>query len=270
MKISEIHYCRECRISHHKTIRRLKDSFIERPDNFRDLSKIDMSILENYVAKNVIKKPAHFASLSRMASDISTEWKNGRRLTVSFMGGKKQVIDRIIRHAKIWMDHANIEFDFTPRKTPGNVRIAFDEDGGCWSLTGTEILSEDKAKPTMNFGWLTPRTDDLEYSRVVLHEFGHTLGCIHEHERPDNGIPWDKPKVYAYYKKVDEWSKEEVDEQVFSKYNKSQLRSNKLDKKSIMMYPVPEALSTGKFHIGWNNVLSAADKTFIAKLYPKK
>ena len=83
-----------------------------------------------------MKKPAHFTSLSRMAGEISKEWKKGRRLTVSFMGGKKQVKDRIIRHAKIWMDYANIEFDFTPSKTPGDVRITFDTHDGSWSLMG--------------------------------------------------------------------------------------------------------------------------------------
>lgn len=271
MKIENIYYCRECRISHHNSIKDLKNSFLEKPGNFRGISsKKDMGILEDYAFKNLVKKPAHFSSLSRMATEINKEWKKGRRLTVSFMGGKKEVKDRIIRHAKIWMDYANIEFDFTPRKKPGDVRIAFDTNDGSWSLMGTQILSEDKADPTMNFGWLTPTTDDLEYNRVVLHEFGHTLGCIHEHERPDNGIPWDKPKVYAYYKQTDDWSKEEVDEQVFSKYDISQIRAGKLDKRSIMMYPVPEKLTKGDFQIGWNNGLSDADKKFIAKLYPKK
>lgn len=271
MKISDIYYCRECRVSHHRTIKDLKNSFLERPGNLRGIvSKKDRGILEDYAHKNIIKKSEHFTSLSRMATEISKEWKNGRRLTVSFMGGKKQVKDRIIRHAKIWMDYANIEFDFTPGKKPGDIRIAFDTGDGSWSLMGTEILSEDRSKPTMNFGWLTPTTDDLEYNRVVLHEFGHSLGCIHEHERPDNGIPWDKPKVYAYYKQTDGWTKEEVDEQVFSKYDITQIRANKLDKKSIMMYPVPEKLTKGDFHIGWNNGLSAEDKKFIAKLYPKK
>ena len=270
MKIASIYYCRECRVSHHRRIKNLKNAFIENPRNLRGaVSSREIGILEDYSHKNIIKKPEHLVSLSRMATEISKEWKNGRRLTVSFLGGKKEVKDRIIRHAKIWMEYANIEFDFRQRKKPADVRIAFDSEDGSWSLLGTELLSEDKSLPTMNFGWLTPRTDDLEYNRVVLHEFGHTLGCIHEHERPDNGIPWDKPKVYAYYKKTDGWSKEEVDEQVFSKYDITQIRASKLDKKSIMMYPVPEQLTRGNFHIGWNNGLSEGDKKFIARLYPK-
>jgi hypothetical protein len=51
----------------------------------------------------------------------------------------------------------------------------------------------------MNYGWLLANTPDQEYSRVVLHEFGHALGAIHEHQHPAAGIPWDKPKVYEYY-----------------------------------------------------------------------
>jgi hypothetical protein len=230
----------------------------------------ELSVLEDYAMKNVIKKPEHFAVLSRMAVETKKEWKNGRTLTVSFIGGNKQVKDRLIRHANTWMDHANIEFDFKPRKKPGDIRISFRKKDGSWSYVGTEILSIPKNEPTMNFGWLTPTLDDIEFHRVVLHEFGHTLGCIHEHQRPDNGIPWDKPKVYTYYKQMDDWSEEEVDEQVFDKYDVSQLRSNQVDKDSIMMYPVPEELTKGRFSIGWNGNLSAADKKFIAKIYPKK
>jgi hypothetical protein len=76
--------------------------------------------------------------------------------------------------------------------------------------------------------------------------------------------------VYAYYKDSDGWSKEEVDEQVFSKYDRSMIRANKLDKKSIMMYEVPEELTKGDFSIEGNDFLSEADKKFIAKLYPNK
>jgi len=51
-------------------------------------------------------------------------------------------------------------------------------------------LFEDQKVPTMNFGWLNEDSDEDEYSRVVLHEFGHSLSCIHEHQHPANGIPW--------------------------------------------------------------------------------
>jgi len=44
----------------------------------------------------------------------------------------------------------------------------------------------------MNYGWLRDDTQDEEYSRVVLHEFGHALGCIHEHQQPKFGRVWDK------------------------------------------------------------------------------
>lgn len=271
MEISQIYYCRECRVSHHRTIKNLKNAVMEKPENIEGkFSAKEKVILEDYVWKNVLRSPDHFTALTRMATEVSKEWQNGRVISIAFMGGKKEVRDRITRHAKTWMEYANITFDFTVRRNPADVRIAFDTNDGSWSLMGTGLLSEDKTKSTMNFGWLTPTTDDLEYNRVVLHEFGHTLACIHEHERPDNGIPWDKPKVYAYYKRTNDWSEEEVDEQVFSKYNKSQIRANRLDKKSIMMYPVPEALTKGAYKIGWNEALSEGDKKFIAKLYPKK
>jgi hypothetical protein len=271
MDISKIYYCRECRVSHHLSIKNLKNAFIEKPGNLiKSVSDKEMAILENYAWKNVVKKPAHFTPLAKMASEINKEWKPGRVLKVSFMGGNKTVKERIIRHAKRWMDFANIELDFVTGKKPGDIRIAFDKKDGSWSYVGTEILSIGKTEPTMNFGWLTPTLDDIEYNRVVLHEFGHSLACIHEHERPDNGIPWDKPKVYEYYRQTDGWTKKEVDEQVFSLYDMDQVRANKLDKKSIMMYPVPEALTKGNYEIGWNNDLSENDKKFIARLYPKK
>ena len=271
MKEANIWYCRECRFSHHLSIKNVKNAFLENEEKILpNTNKTDRGILEDYAFKNIIKKPSSLVNLSRMATEISKEWKNGRTLTVSFIGGNKLVKERIIRQAKLWLNHANIELDFSPRIKKGNIRIGFDMNDGSWSYVGNQILSIPKNEPTMNFGWLTPTLDDEEYSRVVLHEFGHSLGCIHEHERPDNGIPWNKPKVYAYYAQKDGWSKNEVDDQVFDRYDKNIIRAGTLDKKSIMMYPVPDELTVGKYKIGWNRILSTEDKKFIAALYPKK
>jgi hypothetical protein len=29
----------------------------------------------------------------------------------------------------------------------------------------------------------------------VLHEFGHALGLVHEHQHPAGGIQWNRPQV---------------------------------------------------------------------------
>ena len=32
---------------------------------------------------------------------------------------------------------------------------------------------------------------------MILHEFGHALGLIHEHQNPIQAIDWNKPAVIA-------------------------------------------------------------------------
>ena len=269
MDLSRIYYCRECRASHHRAIRNLKNAVLESPRNIpAHIDARNRNILEDYAHKNRVKKPEHMGSLARMAIERNKEWSPGRVLTVSFIGGNRTVKERLIRHAQRWSAFANIVFDFTPRKKPGDIRISFRKKSGSWSEVGTDLLSVDKSEPTMNFGWLTPLLNDEEFGQVVLHEFGHSLGCIHEHSRPDAGIPWDKPKVYAYYKESDDWTPEEVDDQVFYRYDKSMIRCTRFDDRSIMMYAIPNILTKGDYEVPFNSDLSKSDKVYIARLYP--
>jgi hypothetical protein len=121
----------------------------------------------------------------------------------------------------------------------------------------------------MNYGWLTPGSPDNEYSRVVLHEFGHALACIHEHQHPEAGIPWDKEAVYSYYTgPPNNWTKAQVDHNLFRKYSASITQFSEFDPASIMLYSIPNAFTVGDFEVGWNRVLSATDREFIGVMYP--
>jgi hypothetical protein len=122
----------------------------------------------------------------------------------------------------------------------------------------------------MIFGGFTNDMNPLELGRVVIHEFGHALGCVHEQASPPASIPWDKAKVYAWYKSRIGWDKATVDHNVLKRYGKSEVVfTEQHDPESIMQYPVPNELTVGDYEIGWNTELSETDQVFIAKMYPR-
>jgi hypothetical protein len=200
-------------------------------------------------------------------------WPNGSTLKVRFLNGPDKVRERIIPYAQKWSEHANIRFDFGDHADAA-IRIAIRDDdkfrdAGSWSYLGTYALNIDDPEPTMNFGWLTTATAEDEYSRVVLHEFGHALGLIHEHQSPGAEIPWDRPAVYQYYEgPPNRWKPAEVDAQVFARYAGLNTQYTKFDTGSIMLYPIPGALTKDRLKVGWNRELSPTDIDFIGRMYP--
>lgn len=205
----------------------------------------------------------------RLAVLAEKRWQPGRTLRVKFLGGEARVHERLIPFARQWEEHANLRLDFVGESEAAEVRVAFAKGDGSWSYLGTDALVIGADRPTMNYGWLDPQDPDREYSRVVIHEFGHALACIHEHMHPDGGIPWDLPKVYQYYMATQGWTSAEVDRQVLFRYDQTLTNFSEYDRDSIMHYPVPEALTVGDFEVGWNDVLSSRDKEFIATVYPR-
>jgi hypothetical protein len=203
----------------------------------------------------------------RMAIVTGKKWDPGRTITVSFLDGLPEVQERVVHFARMWEDHANLRLNFG-NHTPAEVRISF-EDVGSWSYLGVDALGIRDDLPTMNYGWLAPEVSDREYERVVIHEFGHAFGAIHEHQHPDQGIPWDKEKVYAYYMgPPNNWTREQVDHNLFRRYSRTITQFSEFDPDSIMLYSVPNELTLGDFEIGWNTTLSDTDKAFIAEAYP--
>jgi hypothetical protein len=199
---------------------------------------------------------------------MTRKWRTGTILDVEFADGAPQVQAQVRKIAEQWTDYANLRFDFQPSPRagePATIRISFKEDNSSWSFIGTDCLHVPANQPTMSLGILKPESDQQEYSKFVLHEFGHALGLIHEHQNPNADIPWAKDAVLKYYGESQGWSPESVTSEILKKYEGDY---REFDPKSIMMYQFPAQLFRGDFEIGINSILSKSDKEFIGKLYP--
>jgi hypothetical protein len=216
--------------------------------------------------------PSQPIDAPRMAVINSKKWPRASTLRCRFLEGTKTQKDKVVAKAQMWQDFANIHIDFVTTNDE-QVRIAFTSGQGSWSAIGTDALNTTyfpKHQPTMNYGWLEDETDDTEYGRVVVHEFGHALGCIHEHQSPNEHLQWDVEAVYAYFSgPPNYWSREEIDHNVLQKYSPNGISATVFDKHSIMLYQFPANLFTDHKATPNNTSISAKDKQLIAQMYPK-
>jgi hypothetical protein len=193
-------------------------------------------------------------------------WQVGQELRIRFLDGTPALHERVKALANTWLDYANLRFTFG-NFADAEIRITF-QGNGYRSLIGTDTLLRSEPQPTMILGGFTQDADEELLRRVVLHEFGHALGCVHEQANPTIDIPWDTDKVYAYYWTFHGWNQEMVDRNVLMRYQKSEVHYTQHDPKSIMQYPVNNEHTLGDFEIGWNTTLSDTDKIFIGRMYP--
>jgi hypothetical protein len=200
------------------------------------------------------------------------KWENGRTLKCRFLDGSKTQRKRVEAKAHLWEKHANLKFQFVTTKDV-DIRITFGFDSGSWSAVGTDALIEryfPKHQPTMNYGWLEDDTRDDEYERVVVHEFGHAIGLIHEHQNPNAKLKWNRSVVYRVFSgSPNFWSKEDIDSNILDKYSPKGITATSFDDKSIMLYQFDAALFLDKKATPSNTRLSERDKAFITSMYQK-
>lgn len=226
------------------------------------------------------------SGMVRAAFYTSKLWKKGSEITISFVGDpskikisesvdstvdplESQVENMDFKEAikKIVIDRiqplVNLKFVFVPdNSNTALVRIDFDPNKGSWSLLGTDCMHS-KDVPTMNFAWFDVGT--------VLHEFGHALGMIHEHQTPrNNKIHWDKDKVYAWAQKTQGWNKDETDTNILNAYDIDHINGSDFDPLSVMLYFFPGSLTTDNKGTQQNLRFSATDVLWISKMYPNE
>ncbi|MBS1914390.1 MAG: hypothetical protein JST22_20545 [Bacteroidetes bacterium] len=210
--------------------------------------------------------------VARMAVITSKKWLAGSTLRCRFLDGSAKMQSKVQAFAHQWEKYANIKFKFVTSGA-AEIRISFYADAGSWSAVGRDALNTSYFplhQPTMNFGWLRDDTPDSEYSRVVLHEFGHALGCIHEHQSPTFSRVWNKAAVLKYFQgPPNYWSPADIQQNVLGKYSPQGIKATQFDPKSIMLYAFDGALfSDGLGPTNSNTTPSDKDIAMIKSLYP--
>ncbi|WBS00122.1 M12 family metallopeptidase [Pseudoduganella sp. SL102] len=196
-------------------------------------------------------------------------WDAGATVTVRFMEGDQDLRARVKAVASEWMEHANVKLSFV-NEGEADIRIAFKQGNGSWSYLGTDATSIPADQPTMNYGWLTPDSPEDDVRRVVLHEFGHALGLIHDHQNPNGGIRWNRDAVIKDLSgPPNNWDPETIENNIFKTYDAKAVTASDADRTSIMMYPIPQAWTLDEFSAELNNELSVLDKEIIGKAYPR-
>jgi serralysin len=197
-------------------------------------------------------------------------WNDGDIIRIQFMEGDESLQQRVRSTAERWVapGMANLNFQFVDSGS-ADVRIRFEQGNGSWSYLGTICRQIPEDQPTMNYGWLTPDSPDDEVTRVVMHEFGHALGLIHEHQNPTGGIKWNEPAVIEDLSgPPNNWDLETIKVNVLNHYGPDVVTGTNVDPKSIMMYPIPKAWTLDGFSAGLNSDVSDTDVEFIQETYP--
>ena len=165
------------------------------------------------------------SGIMRAAAVTQKLWPKNK-LRVFFMSVSGREVE-IMQWANMWSQYADITFERTYFVFLSDIRIGFDSSDGAWSYIGTDSSGKWK---TMNLGFIDQGT--------VLHEFGHALGLIHEHQSPaSGGFDWDREEVIKSLSgPPNNWDLDTIEHNMFAKYDSDQLLMTEYDSKSIMHY----------------------------------
>jgi len=202
----------------------------------------------------------------KIALLVSKYWGPKVDLGVKFLDNPDAATRaKILLYANKWGKYGNIKFR---ESSSGQIRLARQSGQGYYSYLGTDILVVSQNSQTMNLEAFTSTTPDSEYDRVVCHEFGHTLGFPHEHERTEILSLLDVEKTVQWFQAHYGWDRQTTMEQVFDPLNPADIQATAADIRSIMCYQFSGACTKSGQPIPGGNLIDTMDGAFVTKIYP--
>jgi len=186
-------------------------------------------------------------------------------LTYSFLEEPTPVMRRTVELAtEEWAKHGNITFRFVDDPTEAIIRIMPDPRRSS-SYIGRTALRVGGDNPTMNLR--NSHSNDDQRLADYLHQFGHAIGMVHEHQSPNADIPWDEAQVVEYYRNTFGWSATQTRHNLLNKSDAYPCRRD-FDPQSIMMYALPAELLSDEVGFERGSSLSDGDISCVSEMYP--
>lgn len=194
-----------------------------------------------------------------------------RHLRVRFLNGgdsdRKAVTNLVNTHYNTIPMRIKFQFLRPDDPGPSDIRISFGNQSS--SCLGREA-EKNPDGPTLwlnmyrNIPGLAGHQRRLLRQADILHEVGHSLGMVHEHQHPDCPAVWN----YGVIQAKTGWNCA----QIYKNYDRSFVRDTKLlpyDPESIMHYPIaPGDTRDDIMYVPHACILSDGDRRFLMSLYP--
>ena len=248
-------------------------------------------------------------------------WRPGQVLRVAFLGGDTALHQDIENATKQITDNCNLSFDFGRDPQTGNyrrwstsdttytadIRVSFDQ-GGYWSLVGTDSVDQTIGRPSEGVGG-RPGQRSLNLARfdtnrpatwlgTTRHEFMHAVAFHHEHQNLNgpcqDEFRWEddpgyvptkdangvyrpdaqnrRPGIYTYLSGApNKWSRAKVEHNLKADGDDSNT-AGVFDRSSVMLYRFPplfyRTAGSACAPLGDGQNLSEQDIAGLQYLYP--
>lgn len=237
--------------------------------------------------------PSDVSKLPAAAFLVSTLWTPGQTITIDFIDSyapawKKAWVKKVV--AEMVQPYVNLNLQFGNYGNQADIRITFAHENSAYSRLGTQSTwykGSSEQPESMNLGWLDePHSGSFTWEgvthrfpgctwcsantngSVIIHEFGHALGMVHEHQNPEGGIEWNEQAVLNYFSGAPNyWDEAQIRYNVMDKYDSNLLNASQYDPKSIMLYAFPGSLTLNGVGTQANSIMSPTDIEWMAKVY---